>query len=231
MTLIRRELAQLGHTSAGRSFGAVAEQRADGQPVLSGYASVFFDGTPGTEYKLSDKVVERVDRNAFDATLKRDDQRALYGHDALTVLGRKSAGTLRLWTDARGLRYEIVIDTHSTRALDVYAAVVRRDVTGASFGFRIDDEAFVRDGDRVIRTLRAISLDEISVVAWPAYLASTATASGTARASAATAADLRRRRCTLLKMLESCADPATQDRLHDQWQQVEVDLCRLSVAR
>ena len=89
------------------------EARAEGElPKIIGYASVFYDGTAGTQYELWDDTFERIMPGAFDRALKEDDCRALVNHDANNLLGRTASGTLRLSIDKTGLRYEI--DTPNT---------------------------------------------------------------------------------------------------------------------
>lgn len=70
---------------------------------LSGYAAIFYDGTPGSEFALAPGLYERIHRGAFANTLKRDIVCA-FNHSLERILGRTTAGTLRLSVDNRGLR-------------------------------------------------------------------------------------------------------------------------------
>jgi HK97 family phage prohead protease len=90
---------------------------------------------------------------------------ALVDHDPGRLLARTKSGTLRLSEDSRGLAFSLDLpDTGPAR--DVLALAERGDLGGASFGFRAVDEKWT--GDR--RELRAVELQEISIVsAWPAY--------------------------------------------------------------
>jgi phage head maturation protease len=47
---------------------------------------------------------ERVLPRAFDGSLLEDDDRALFNPDPSSILGRKSAGTMRLSVEQVGLR-------------------------------------------------------------------------------------------------------------------------------
>lgn len=151
------------------------ETRADGKPVIVGYASVFYrEGDPGTEYALWPDVFERIKPGAFDRAVKDDDVRALFNHDANVVLGRKSAGTLRLSVDAVGLRYEI--DPPDTaQAAAVVEAIRRGDVDGSSFGFVPEPAGTVyreeRRGDKLVTIVerKAVRLLDVSPVTFPAY--------------------------------------------------------------
>jgi len=79
--------------------------------------------------------VEIIKPGAFTKTLDESDVRALLNHNSDQVLGRMSAGTLKLWEDDRGLRAEIhPPDTSAGR--DAVALIKRGDLTGMSFGFR-----------------------------------------------------------------------------------------------
>ena len=70
---------------------------------------------------------------ARSATLNEDDIRIVYNHDTGRVLGRRSAGTARIFEDKRGLFYRVTINSNDPDALSVAAKVQRRDVTGSSF--------------------------------------------------------------------------------------------------
>ena len=87
--------------------GLVECRQGDGSNgMISGYAAVFYDGTPETEFELWDGAVERVFPEAFKA-VGESDVMALFNHQPSLVLGRSGAKTLRLAVDKKGLRYEI----------------------------------------------------------------------------------------------------------------------------
>jgi phage head maturation protease len=69
--------------------------------ILSGYCALF-----NTEALIAGMFRERIAPGAFADSLRADDIRICYNHDIDRVLGRVSAGTVRLREDARGLRYE-----------------------------------------------------------------------------------------------------------------------------
>lgn len=146
------------------------ELRAGGDkksPRLVGHAAVFNSASQDLG-----GFTEIVLPGAFKRTLTTDrDPLALVQHMPQLVLGRRSAGTLRLQEDARGLAFEIdVPDT--TAARDLIVSVERGDVRGASFAFSVPkggDRWEVR-GSQVVRELIDVDLHEVTITAQPAYL-------------------------------------------------------------
>lgn len=133
--------------------------------TLTGHASVFnqMARLPGH--------FERMDPHAFDEVLDRTDTdpRALINHDPSLLLGRRSAGTLRLKTDAEGLSFEVDLpDTSYSN--DLRVSLSRGDITGASFAFIPGDDTWTRENGRQVRTHTSVSeLLDVSVVTYPAY--------------------------------------------------------------
>jgi HK97 family phage prohead protease len=137
---------------------------------LAGYAAVFHrKGEPGTEFQLGKNYVERIAPTAFArAIAERQDVRALFNHQRDHVLGRLSAGTLRLSVDARGLRYEI--DRPDTQVgRDLTESVRRGDIGGSSIAFALLEADIVREGNGHVRILRDLELIDVSPVSFPAY--------------------------------------------------------------
>lgn len=112
---------------------------------------------------------EQFKRGAFTESMANEDQLALWSHDTSKVLGRTKNGTLRLFEDEIGLRFELdLLDT--TLGDDAYKTIKRGDVDGVSFGFQmLKQEWDEADPDNVIRTVTKAKLLEISPVAFPAY--------------------------------------------------------------
>ena len=138
-------------------------------PQLVGYASVFYDGTPKTEFRLWEDFVERIMPGAFDKTLKaKDDVRALFNHDPSLILGRTTAGTVGLEIDKRGLRYSIELGS-TTVAEDVVEHVRRGDISGSSFGFEVTDVVHRMEDKVDIREIAGVKLFDIGPVTFPAY--------------------------------------------------------------
>ena len=154
------------------------EDRGDGKAVLTGYAAVFYDGTPGTEYDMrgDGSVMERIKPGATFTAMESRGVVALFNHEPSMVLGSESGGTLRLSMDSRGWRYEI--DAPATQlGRDTQELVRRGDIPGSSFTFRVKDggQAFTREarsGKSVtVRELTAMEVLDVGPVTFPAYKA------------------------------------------------------------
>jgi HK97 family phage prohead protease len=132
-------------------------------PVLVGYAAVF-----GKRSVDLGGFTEEIAPGAFSDSIRADDIIAAVEHDAGQIIGRLSAGTLRLTEDETGLRFEADLPD-TTAGRDIRESVSRRDVTGASFKFRaISDKWEKRDGmDH--RTLLKAKLFDVGPVTFPAY--------------------------------------------------------------
>lgn len=153
------------------------ETRTDGGKMIVGYGAVFHRaGDAGTEYRLAEDVVERISPTAFDRALKeKHDARALFNHDPNMLLGRAGAGTLRLSTDARGLRYEIDIPETNV-GKDVASSIARGDLTGSSFSFRINGKSgqkFEKGEGVDVRQILDVDLYDVGPVTYPAYESTT----------------------------------------------------------
>lgn len=166
-----------------RTITGVEVRAEDGKPTkIVGYAAVF--------NSLSEELYgfrEMVMPGAFDRALKeKHDVRALVNHDENQILGRTKAGTLTLSVDKRGLKAEIEPpDTQAAR--DAVTSVKRGDLDGMSFAFRTLTDAWrTQDGEQ-IRELLDLELVDVSVVAFPAYPATTVSARALEQAKAAAA--------------------------------------------
>jgi HK97 family phage prohead protease len=146
--------------------------------VIEGLASVFYNANdPGTEYQLAQDVVERVMPTAFDRALQSSAEvLALWNHNADFLLGRRSAGTLRLTKTAKGLAYSVDYNHEDPQHQSVYAKLKRGDVNGSSFSFQVRDENVRRVNGGFVRELTDLKLIEVSPVWRPAYPSSTASA-------------------------------------------------------
>jgi hypothetical protein len=113
---------------------------------------------------------EVIRKGAFKKTLREGDIRALWNHDPNFVLGRKSARTLRLEEDAKGLLSRIS-PPDTTWANDLMTSIDRGDVSQMSFGFRaVKDHWNAPDAKGVvIRELLEVQLFDVSPVTFPAY--------------------------------------------------------------
>ena len=161
-----RALDALGAAVERRAL--TAEMRAemtDAGPRLVGYAAVFEQRT------LIWDFYEEIAPGAFRRALEEgQDVVALWNHDTNYVLGRRSAGTLHLTEDERGLRVEILPpDTQWAR--DLVESIRRGDVKQMSFSFRVPEggEEWYTEGGRLVRRLKDVDLFDVSPVTFPAY--------------------------------------------------------------
>lgn len=150
---------------------AVVARSAEGQDddaemKLEGYAAVF-----DSETVISGLFREKIARGAFTKTIKEGDVFAFWNHDDNIVLGRTGAGTLKLSTDERGLRYEVSLSP-APDAQNVWHAVKRGDVTHSSFGFipvKQTIEEPRNEGELPLRILKEVKLIDVSPVTRAAY--------------------------------------------------------------
>ncbi len=155
---------------------AVRLMRSASGSRIVGYAAVFYNGKPETQYELWPGLVERIDRAAFDRAIReKQDTLALFNHDYNQVLGRVSAGTLKLSADAIGLKYEITVGQSSV-AQDVYDFIKRREVIGSSFSFSSVQTLYASDGAVDVRNLLDVDLYDVGPCTSPAYFGTTAEA-------------------------------------------------------
>ena len=143
------------------------EVRAEGDKpaTILGHAALF---DTKSVYMMGFR--ETIEPGAFRESLTGD-VRALWQHDTARVLGRTKAGTLRLWEDDQGLAFELnPPDTQDGR--DAVTLIERGDVDQMSFGFNVPSggDSWSEDEDGIpLRSLRTVSLMEISPVTWAAY--------------------------------------------------------------
>jgi len=143
-----------------------AETGADDRPRLVGYAAVF------NQPALIWDFYEEIEPGAFRRALAEgQDVVALWNHDTNFVLGRISAGTLRLEEDSHGLRVEI-LPPETQWARDLMESIRRGDVSQMSFSFRVpeggDKWSTAADG-KPVRRLLDVDLYDVSPVTMPAY--------------------------------------------------------------
>lgn len=169
MDLSRRSLSVRGRKP-------ILSKRADGSQIIEGYAAVFYrEGDLTTQFEIWPGFVERIRPGAFDrALLEKHDVRALMNHDSSLLLGRTSAGTLRLSTDQIGLRYEIDFDSSDPDHLRAKSKLERGDMDGSSFAFLPTRSVWIEDGDIEIREIEDCDLFDVGPVTWPAYEGTTA---------------------------------------------------------
>lgn len=139
----------------------------DGQRTISGYAVKWEMKSHPMGFWT--RFREQFKKGSFTESLTKEDQRALWSHDISKVLGRTKNGTLRLYEDDIGLRFELDLP-NTTLGNDAYETIKRGDVDGVSFGFRMRKQEWDEsDPDNIVRTIVQADLFEISPVGFPAY--------------------------------------------------------------
>jgi HK97 family phage prohead protease len=147
-----------------------AKDENEKAPCIRGHAAVF--NSPSE--LLGGCFREIILPGAFAEAIDSFDTRALFNHDSNIVIGRKSAGTLRMKEDESGLAIEIDLpDTSFAR--DIEVSMRRGDIKEMSYSFVVADggQRWDRDPDGSGNWTRTISKIErvfdVSPVTYPAY--------------------------------------------------------------
>jgi len=138
--------------------------------TFTGYASVF-----NSRSENLGGFTEFVAPGAFTRSLKsRNDVKLLWNHDSGQVLGSTRAKSMTLVEDARGLKVEAKLP--NTQLGRDTAELLRTGlVDSMSFGFNVIKDSWNAEGNE--RTLHAVRLHEVSIVAFPAYAGTAGTTS------------------------------------------------------
>ena len=145
-------------------------QDETGGMLFEGYAAVF--NSPSEPLPF----IEKIAPGAFRGSLKqRNDIKILWNHDTGSVLGSTRAGTLSLYEDDRGLRVRAQLP-NTTLGRDTAELIKRGDVNAMSFGFSVPKNGDSWNENGTERTLNQVRLHEVSIVAFPAYTATSGTA-------------------------------------------------------
>lgn len=139
--------------------------------VISGYA-IRYD----SETVIAGEFRERLAPGATTRTLKESpDVVMILAHDSGRVLGRVSANTLYLREDRVGLYFSLTVDPTTPEGQTALGTVGRQDVKGCSFGMRVRAETWDDGGNRLpLRTITDLDLYELTLTAFPAYEATSA---------------------------------------------------------
>jgi HK97 family phage prohead protease len=152
---------------SGRSAGKVSSSPG----TLLGYV-VKFDSLSSDLGGFREKIAY----GAFNDTLqavkdRRHDITLQTEHDTRNLLGRMAAGNLTLSVDEYGLRFAVVLP-NTGLARDTLELVRTGILRGVSFGFSQPIDSWDRSGGDRVRTVKRLKLHEVSLVAHPAYGAS-----------------------------------------------------------
>ncbi len=152
-------------------------QAGDDGPALIGYAALF--SRPGEKQGLSGDLGgwrERCSPTAFDRALKDPnlDCSMLFNHNPDKPIARTRAGSLKLWTDYRGLRCRGLVP-NTTDGKDLLENIRNGNISQMSFAFQCDPDGDSWDNENIdgeqtsVRTLRSVKLFDVSPVLAPAY--------------------------------------------------------------
>jgi Escherichia/Staphylococcus phage prohead protease len=149
------------------------ELRKDGTAAqIGGLASIF-----SRTYKVGN-FVEDVAPGSFERTLSESpDVLFTSEHDRGKAVARTSAGTLKLWTDDYGLRYQATVDVaNDLDARTLVSKIENRTFPQSSFAFRVPNGGDSWNQDFTRRTITRVDLHhgDVSVVAFGASPTTTA---------------------------------------------------------
>ena len=153
------------------------EKRDSDSMRIVGHAAVF--NTPSKPIGGPRGFKETLASGCFSRALNRPgaDQFLLWSHDDAEVLARRSAGTLNIREDTRGLAFSADV-VPTSRGRDAVTLVRTGHVRECSFAFTVEDDEWTHGADgKTHRLIREVGeLFEISLVASPAYTGTEATA-------------------------------------------------------
>lgn len=138
--------------------------------TLVGYACKWNDTSKTLTNKLGKRFKERIMPGAFSTSLRSEDVLACVDHEEGKIMGRTVAGTLKLFDDGVGMRYENELpDTTDGRNLAVQ--VGRGDIRGMSFAFLATPKGEQWDvrQNPPLRTVSEANLYHVSYESRPAY--------------------------------------------------------------
>ncbi|WP_160684702.1 HK97 family phage prohead protease [Clostridium sp. C2-6-12] len=134
---------------------------------IDGYIAKFDSQT-----ELFEGFYEKIDRSAFDNTLKDGHNIfLLYHHQWYKPLASTQTGTLTLSVDNIGLRFNAVINDNLSYGKDAIELIKQGLIQGCSFGFSCVRESneYNSNDDSIMRTLLEVELYEGSILCIPQY--------------------------------------------------------------
>jgi len=152
------------------------ELRVDGEsgaPTVEGYAAVF-DSLSEVIFEWDNgRFREKVAPGAFAKTLREQNVPLLVEHANLP-LATTGSGTLLLAEDGKGLRFSSILDPTDPDVQRLVPKMRRGDMNKTSFGFIPIRDSWDAKAKPRLRTLHEVRLVDVSIVARPAYSATTA---------------------------------------------------------
>ncbi len=183
------------------NFDVHAEENEQHGHFLSGRPIVFGQRTNLGEYD------EIIDQGALDTTDLKD-VRFLVNHNVDMIPLARSRNnnensTMQMVVDSEGMLIRVDLDTENNAdAKSLYSAVSRGDVSGMSFMFSVDGDAWEDvNTEHPLRHVRSIrQVMEVSAVTFPAYSSTSIQARGIADALDSAKASLESERARLAEI-------------------------------
>lgn len=183
------------------NFEVRAEENDEHGHFLSGRPIVY---NSRTDLGWYDEIIEA---GALDGTDLRD-VRFLVNHNTDMIPLARSRNntensTMQMTVDGDGMGIRVDLDTeNNAEAKSLYSAVSRGDISGMSFMFTVDKDAWDDiESEHPTRTIRAIGrVLEVSAVTFPAYEATSIQARGLAEALDSARTSLESERTRMKKM-------------------------------
>jgi len=117
--------------------------------------------------------VEQIAPGAFKRSLDSGaDVKCTQNHSPDLLMGRTKNGTLRLQDSPQGLRFVCKLSPEISTHANLRAMIMRGDLDSCSFAFVVppDGDSWQEEnGGKLLRTLRNVDLQDISIVTDPAY--------------------------------------------------------------
>jgi HK97 family phage prohead protease len=142
--------------------------------MFSGYAAKF--NSPSQVLGYGDyRFIETIKPGAFKRSLGDKSIDVIWNieHRDFYILGRKSAGTVKIFEDGVGLRVEGEIP-ETSYGNDLLVSMRRGDISYMSFAFEQIKHSVDRSKTPVVRTLEEVNLYDVAVVINPAYMSTEA---------------------------------------------------------
>jgi uncharacterized protein len=154
-----------------RTFSGVQVRAAAGAAfTLEGIAASYNKPSKPIPGGPNGTFTEYIRPGAFARALRnKQDVKALFNHNANTILGRTKNGTLTLTDTPAGLAFRVQLNQKMQSHKDLYASVKRGDISECSFAFAVPKGGDKWNSDYSKRTLTDVDLFDVSVVTDPAY--------------------------------------------------------------
>ena len=176
--------------------------------VIEGYPIVFGQETDMGDWR------EVIDAEAVGDGKVLRDVALMVGHDfGMIPLAHSrrnnGSGTMTLTADEHGVKMLAVLDVkNNPKAQEAYSAIRRGDISGMSFAFVVDKEAWEDlDTEKPLRRITGISdIFEVSLVAFPAYKGTSVQAASEGDALESVRASLESAKAELEEKRKAAAD-------------------------